>query len=454
LAATAAPSIVVTPSNVVEGDPVQVKVEGLRPGEKVTLHASRMWSSYPSGHELYCGKASFLADARGVIDLSSSAPLSGSSYDRPDDAGLFWSMRSEKRGSGCGDIFGAAKPDHEGALKVEPCSSRQNAAGLIVARTTAHLRPGDSDVSVREVRDENVTGVFARNGSAAQQPAIIVLGGSEGGLFTARWAAPILASRGFAVLGLGYFQGDETDLSALPANLEHIPLETLEVARDWLARQPGIDPSRIALVGVSKGAELALVAGATFPWVTAVAAFTPTHVVWEGIPPHDQSDRAAGSSWTYKGKPLPFVRWSKAAERRSDLTRSATGSSRMTDIHLESLAEFASDVPAATIPIERSRAAFFIAAGTDDALWPAAYSSELIQRRLARRTPDTSAVFEIHATGHLVMGTGWGPTTQFQRSSGWLQGGNARLDAQAQRAIWPAFIRFLDLHLRTGTQRK
>jgi hypothetical protein len=126
----------------------------------------------------------------------------------------------------------------------------------------------------------------------------------------------------------------------------------------------------------------------------------------------------------------------------------------MTDIHLESLAEFAADVPAATIPIERSRAALFVAAGTDDGLWPAAYSSELIQRRLAQRRPDTLAVFEVHATGHLVMGTGWGPTTQFQRSTGWLQGGNARLDAQAQRAIWPAFLDFLDLHLRADARRK
>jgi dienelactone hydrolase len=362
-------------------------------------------------------------------------------------------MISEKRGSGCDDRVRAAKPGTNplstGAVLIAAESRK-----MIVARSIAHLRPGDGDVDVREVRDENVTGVFARNGAAAQQPAVIVLGGSEGGLFTARWAAPILASRGFAVLGLGYFQGNESDLSSLPPNLEHIPLETLEAARGWLARQPGIDSSRIALVGVSKGAELALVAGATFPWVTAVAAFTPTHVVWEGIPPQDQSDRAAGSSWTYKGKPLPFVRWSKTAERRSDVTRSATGSSRMTDIHLESLAEFASDVPAATIPIERSQAAFFVAAGTDDGVWPAAYSAELIQRRLAQRRPDTSAVLEIHATGHLVMGTGWGPTTQFQRSAGWLQGGNARLDAQAQRAIWPSFLSFLELHLRANTRRE
>ena len=197
------------------------------------------------------------------------------------------------------------------------------------------------------------------------------------------------------------------------------------------------------MIGVSKGAELALVAGATFPWVSVVGAFAPSHVVWEGIPPDDQPDRSAGSSWTYRGRPLPYVRWSKAAERRGDQMRAATGSSRLTEVHLESLAEYASDVAAAAIPIERSRAAVFIAAGTDDGMWPSAYAAEHLRERLARRDPGLAAQIEIHPTGHLLLGSGWGPTTQFQRTKGRLHGGNPGLDAEAQQAIWPMFLLFL-----------
>lgn len=138
--------------------------------------------------------------------------------------------------------------------------------------------------------------------------------------------------------------------------------------------------------------------------------------------------------------------------RRGDSVRAVTGSSRLTEVHLESLAEFARDVEAARIPIERSRAAIFIAAGTDDGMWPSAFSAEQLRRRLALRGAALTAIFEIHPTGHLIMGSGWRPTTEYQRSTGRLQGGNPRLDAEAQRIVWPAFLKFLDQHLRSGSR--
>lgn len=441
-AAAAEPAIRAMPADVVEGDPVHVEVSGLEPEQIVTVHASRLWSLYPVGRELYRGQATYQADGGGIVDLRSSAPRPGSSYDRADPAGLFWSMAPERRRAANGPRHG---PPLVAEAELRPDQVRLEAEvdGRIVVRADIMVRAGAEGVRVRDIDEAGLTGLFARGRGAERQPAIIVLGGSEGGLDTARWAAPLLASQGYAVLGLGYFRGDEPGLAALPANLEHIPLERLEAARRWLGRQPGVDASRIAVVGVSKGAELALLAGATFPWVSVIGAFAPSHVVWEGIPPDDQADRSAGSSWTYRGRPLPFVRWSKAAERRGDQSRAASGSSRLTEVHLESLAEYAADVDAAAIPIERSRAAIFIAAGSDDAMWPSAYAAERLRERLARRDSALVSQVEIHPTGHLILGTGWGPTTQFQRTQGRLQGGNARLDAEAQRVIWPIFLDFL-----------
>lgn len=140
--------------------------------------------------------------------------------------------------------------------------------------------------------------------------------------------------------------------------------------------------------------------------------------------------------------------------RRGTLVRAATGMSRLTEVHLESLAEFSGDVEAARIRIERSRAAIFIAAGTDDGMWPSAFSAEQLRRQLAQRDTGLVAIFEIHPTGHLIMGSGWGPTTEFQRSVGRLQGGNARLDAEAQKIVWPAFLMFLDQHLRSPSSSR
>lgn len=430
-------SVQIHPTEVLEGESVSVLVTGLSPGATVRLSSVRSWSAYPIGTDIYRGSATFEADARGTVDLRTSVPLPGSTYDNVDAAGLFWSMVRVKPMQG--EAENRLAP---GVVEITVEDSER-----VLARAEVRLRPAATDVAIREVRDPGLVGVFAQAATQTKQPAVIVLGGSEGGLFTARWAVPLLASYGYAALGVGYFQGDEPGLTGLPANLENIPLETLERARDWLSRQPDVDPSRIAIVGVSKGAEMALVGASIFPWVTAVGAFAPTHVVWEGIPPDDRPDGRAGSSWTYRGKPLPFVRWSKLVEERADRTREATGSSRLTEVHLELLAEFPDDVPPATIPIEKSRAAVFVAAGSDDGTWPAAYSAERLRRQLSSRDPSVASVFEIHPTGHNVMGSGWGPTTQFQRTTGRLPGGNARLDAAAQKIIWPRFLEFLERYL-------
>ncbi|HYE43563.1 MAG TPA: acyl-CoA thioester hydrolase/BAAT C-terminal domain-containing protein [Caulobacteraceae bacterium] len=443
--AAAQPSITASPSDVVEGEPVRVAISGLEPGQTVTVHASRMWARFPVGQERYYGRSSFTADARGQVKLADSRPLVGSAYDRPDAAGLFWSMQPVRRLSAAG----LAPP--QGLAAVEALAPgtvvlEVEVAGRLAARVDVRLRPAAADVAVREVRAPGVTGVFAQPGGPGLRRAVIVLGGSEGGLATARDLAPLLASRGYAVLGLAYFQGEERDLIGLRPNLELIPLETLEAARRWLAAQPGVDAGQVAVVGVSKGAELALVAAATYPWVSLVGAFAPSHVVWEGIPPDDDPNRSAGSSWTLGDRPLPFVRWSQDAARRGEAARAATGVSRLTEVHLESLVEYASDIEQARIRMERSRAAVFIAAGQDDGMWPSAYAAEQLRTRLERRDPRLPVQIELAPTGHQILGAGWSPTTAFQRPTGLRHGGDARLDSEAQRAIWPRFLAFLEAH--------
>ena len=445
-AALAAPSIEVTPKEALEGERVVVRIAGLAPGENVTLHASRMWDRYPVGVEAYRGRASFAAAADGSIDTGTTPTAAGSSYDGADAAGLFWSMAPARRDAsgahraatlGLGDP--AALGSGEVLLELE-------SAGRIVARAEAKLRVLGPGVSVREVREAGVVGVLAQGPSDQSRPAVLVLGGSEGGLFTARAIAPLLASHGYAVLGVGYFRGGETDLAPLPVSLEQVPLETLEVARRWLLAQPGVAANRLAVVGISKGAELALVAAATYPWVDAVAAFAPSHVVWEGVPV-GRTGRGSGSSWTRAGRPLPFVPWSVAAEERGDRDRQVTGSSRLTDVHLESLAEAGAHVAPAAIAIERSRAAMLLVAGIDDAMWPSAHAAAQLHARLRAAGYARPVQLEYATTGHQVLGTGWAPTTAFQRTAGRLQGGAPALDAAAQARTWAALLAFLSAHL-------
>jgi pimeloyl-ACP methyl ester carboxylesterase len=134
---------------------------------------------------------------------------------------------------------------------------------------------------------------------ARRRPAILVLGGSEGGV-PGPLATDPLAIHNHAALALGYFK-----LRGLPQQLSRIPLEYFERALEWLRRQPQVGPDRIAVLGVSHGSEAALLSGAYFPrLVNAVIALFPSDAAICSFP------GCLGPAWTFHGcaVPSPFAR--------------------------------------------------------------------------------------------------------------------------------------------------
>jgi uncharacterized protein len=95
----------------------------------------------------------------------------------------------------------------------------------------------------------------------AQQraPAVLTLSGSVGGLTMNDMSVALQAER-FTVLHLSYFRGPGQN-----QNAELIPLEYFDTALVWLRRQSEADPARMGIVGVSKGAEAALVLAVRHP---------------------------------------------------------------------------------------------------------------------------------------------------------------------------------------------
>jgi dienelactone hydrolase len=75
-------------------------------------------------------------------------------------------------------------------------------------------------VSMTDFRDGVVVGTFYTPYGKRVLPAVIVLGGSEGG--TMRDRAALLASHGYAALALAYFGAP-----GLPQELDRIPVETV-----------------------------------------------------------------------------------------------------------------------------------------------------------------------------------------------------------------------------------
>lgn len=132
-------------------------------------------------------------------------------------------------------------------------------------------------------------------GDSKKLPVIITLGGAEGGLSFVDEEANLMAKEGFIVMRMGYFKFSK---ETLKQNLHEIRIEKVSEALDYIKRNPQADSTQIALLGISKGAELALLVASLNRDVKAVVAHLPSHVVWYGL---GKWKGLKESSWTYQG---------------------------------------------------------------------------------------------------------------------------------------------------------
>jgi dienelactone hydrolase len=157
-------------------------------------------------------------------------------------------------------------------------SRRSEAAGLTSTDTT--------------VAKDGFVGTYYALPGASAQPAVLQLGGSLGG--HSELPAALLASHGYPSLSLAYFKEP-----GLPPTLKNIPFEYFEKALRWLGSQPGVDPKHVFVLGVSRGAEAALLLGATYPDLVhgALACTTDSQVL---------GAIGGGAAWTLGGTPIPL----------------------------------------------------------------------------------------------------------------------------------------------------
>jgi dienelactone hydrolase len=222
--------------------------------------------------------------------------------------------------------------------------------------------------------------------------AVLAVGGSEGG-YGNTWQAGLLASHGYPVLQLAYFGAP-----GLPKQLRAIPLEYLERALEWLHARPGV--KAVAMIGTSRGGELALLVGSTYPaLVQGVAAYVPFDAVVPG-------------SWTRGGESIP---------RASN--------------------------PDPRIPVERIRGPVFLVGAGQDQVWGSGYGTTAVRtRRLEHGRKDTAALVFADA-GHAVgLAVPYLPvSTEFSSNGFTLEsGGTRRADALARTASWPRLLALLD----------
>src|ERR1700726_4814939 len=106
-------------------------------------------------------------------------------------------------------------------------------------------------------------------------PAVIALHGAGGNVSGMEDYASILATQGFAVYLLHYFDPTGTEPADLQSMKSNFPLwmKTLWDAISFVETQPQVDSEHIALLGFSLGAYLSLANSAIDPRVKAVVEF-------------------------------------------------------------------------------------------------------------------------------------------------------------------------------------
>jgi dienelactone hydrolase len=359
--------------------------------------------------------------------------------------GLLWSMRLEDAHANGRTVF-AKNGTTPNQVLFEVELHHRVAATAQLERNYLAPRTETRDLNVNHESGGRIGRLFLPPGRGPH-PVVIVLSGSGGGFDLDK--AAVLSRHGFATLALAYF-----GLPPLPEWLHRVPLEYFEAALSWLAAQPEVGSSRIGVLGVSRGAELALLLGARFPQIRSVVAYAPSSIAWAA----GGRDKATGEiipAWTWRGEPVPFA----PLPLRGFMLRSAIPVAALKrpvifrNLFRAGLRD-RDAIARAAIPVEKIRGPVMLVSGGDDHVLPAAEMSEQIVARL-KHHGFAHAVEHLHYphAGHMLRYP-FLPTTSRHSRNAQLRnarfsfGGAAPADSEAQLDSWRRAIQFLQTSLK------
>lgn len=378
--------ISVTPHDSALTHPVDLRVGGLRPHEAVTVTIT----ATDANGRRFSASGRYRADTHGVVDLARAAPLENQPYFGAWRMGLPTSMSA-----GGEPFYWRDDTGYRFAVVV-----RVGARTLTHASFVRRLTGRPVVYRTLTIAHDRLVGTFAYPRGAARTPAVLALGGSEGGPGSTLLAA-VLAAQGIPTLALGYFHAP-----GLPDELKDIPLEYFQRALRWLDRRQQVDPTRVSAIGISRGSEAALLLAIDYPkLVRGVAALVPSSVVNCGIRGAERGGLCVGPAWTLHGKPVPFTR-------------------QFGNVH-------PTDDPAAVIPVERIRVPILLGCAGADDVWPSCPYARAIA---ARHGPRSLSLYAYPGAGHYV-----GALIPYEP---W----ELSLDEVTERAreqLWPHVVTFL-----------
>lgn len=399
---------------------IAIKVKGLPSNSHATIKAvmrdnlGTTWESH----------ATFSTGNAGEIDLTENCPIEGT-YNVVDEMGLFWSMNPNSQ-------IPKAQP-----TPLQPLHTILSVYinETLISETTIERKTIAKHIQKIDVREHGLVGTFFYHDNRKKLPTILVLGGSEGGLRHAQ--AALLASYGYNTFALAYFGAVH-----LPKELIEIPLEYIETAINWLKQSPLVDHQHLAVQGISKGGELALLCASRFPVFKTVIALVPSGVVYPGI----SRTLSGKSSWSNQSEPLPFA-YEFVPDKIEHVIKEKREKKEAVAWR-DKYQAWANGADECEIAVENSNANILLVSGGDDQLWP----SDLLCERVINRLKEKQYTYNVqHLTfkhaGHSIGIPGF-PTTTSTVIPGWLElGGTPHANAHAQYQSWAEIKLFLEATL-------
>jgi dienelactone hydrolase len=418
------PVLTVTPADGQIDEPRRITVTGLARDELVAISARTLRSR----GVVWDSQATFMADADGVVDLTRDAPVGGD-YAEVAAMGLLWGQHPD--GGTSQELFADDV--------MQPLWTALTAETADGARAEAELlqRFAAPGVTRREVREEGLVGTVFTPAGSGPHPVVVVLNGSGGGINEPRGA--LYASHGYQAFALGYFKAP-----GLSPFITETPLEYLEAGLRWAHRELEPKDGFVAVSGQSRGGELALLLGATFPdLVSAVIAYVPGAMVHGAQGAGDPARGGwQGVTWTRGGVPLPHLWQDNAAVHWHPWAGDAPPS-RHHSVFFEGLKDRAL-AERSRIPVEQIAGPVLLVSGRDDRAWPSSLYSRMVVSMLGRHGhPHLVRHLDFDDAGHAI-NLPFVPTTQLSRehpvskvpyTSGGTPSGNARADDGSWRGV-------------------
>lgn len=199
-----------------------------------------------------------------------------------------------------------------------------------------------------------------------KEKVVITFSGSEGGSSTSDTMAYYYRQNGISALGVTLFAGIDTGKF-----LDKVPLEYVENAIRYLKDQ---GYKKIAVDGISKGSEYALLAASMFEDISCVIARVPSYFVSEGM--IGEKRTSGDSCWSYQRKGLNYVPYKI---KQFNVIKQFIAHREFNILDYNTNKDIGSE---AIIPMERIQGPILLISTEADTVWPSVQQADYIKEYL------------------------------------------------------------------------